>query len=215
MYINNETRLFSQLQNYGANKDNNFNKAKSMVALDNKEIYKQQDSINISTHSSKIAGCTAIGGLTVDKGTAANTTIYVNSATYDQILSYTTNNPNCKWEEMGFDDEKRWVVVNGQRFEYPLSEEEKEARRRFRENCDIVKVFEKEDKRRAKLKEKKKPVTNVSLNFDLNKKASINNLEMLKSNSKIKNLMKNDKVMKMLSDISAQNGGIGIQLGVN
>lgn len=31
---------------------------------------------------------------------------------------------------MGVDGEKRWVVVNGQRFKCPLSEEEKAAKKR-------------------------------------------------------------------------------------
>ena len=47
---------------------------------------------------------------------------------------------------MGCDGEKRWVVVNGQRFECPLSKEEKELRKRFQQS--IIDILDESDKKR-------------------------------------------------------------------
>ncbi len=69
------------------------------------------------------------GPLSVDKGTAAETTVQINRNAFDAIVSHTTYG-DPKWEELGVDDEKRWVVVNGQRFEVEHSPEEKAQRRR-------------------------------------------------------------------------------------
>ncbi|WP_223315463.1 hypothetical protein [Clostridium botulinum] len=55
----------------------------------------------------------------------------------------------------------------------------------------------------------------VNLHFNENQKFNISTLGNLGNNTKIKNLIKNDKLMKMLSDISAMNGGMGIELAVN
>ncbi|KEI01375.1 hypothetical protein [Clostridium botulinum] len=215
MYINSEARLLAQLNDYSVGKSNDLRKPKCITENDIKDKNIYRDSIDISTHSSKLATCSPIDGFGVDKGTAANTTIYVNKSTYNQILNYSTNNPNCHWDEMGFDEEKRWVVVNGQRFEYPLSKEEKEAIQRMKDKCNIFKVFEEEDKKRDKYKKHKKELNKVQLHFNENEKFNINTLGNSANNTKIKNLVKNDKVMKMLSDISAMNGGIGIELAVD
>ena len=61
----------------------------------------------------------------LDKGTAAHTTIQVDRSTFDKIANYTTYSGEVSWEELGKDGNKRWIVVNGQRFECELSEEEK------------------------------------------------------------------------------------------
>ncbi len=45
-------------------------------------------------------------GIMLDKGTAANTTVYVNYSTFRQIVSYTANNEECPWSELGIDGEK-------------------------------------------------------------------------------------------------------------
>ncbi|WP_253197643.1 hypothetical protein [Clostridium algidicarnis] len=91
-----------------------------------------KDTIDVSTSRKNLSRTSAVGGLTVDKGTATHTTLYMDRASFNQIVNYTTNSPECKWQELGIDDEKRWVVVNGQRFECPLNKEEKELRRRLR-----------------------------------------------------------------------------------
>lgn len=42
----------------------------------------------------------------LDKGTAAHTTLYVDNSTFQQIANYTTNNSECQWSEIGVDGEK-------------------------------------------------------------------------------------------------------------
>lgn len=85
-----------------------------------------------------------------DKGTAAHTTVYVNSNAYNKILHATTFG-QPQWEEMGCDGEKRWVVVNGQRFECPLTKEEKELRKKFEQN--LVDILDESDKQKNKGKD--------------------------------------------------------------
>lgn len=109
----------------------------------------------------------------IDKGTAAHTTVYVNRNSYDKILNATTFG-EPKWEEMGCDGEKRWVVVNGQRFECPLSKEEKELRKRLQQS--IIDILDESDKKRSKGKD----------NGPFKPKG---NIEALKSNEKVMDLL--------------------------
>lgn len=171
-----------------------------------------KDTIDISTSRKKLSRTSAVGGLTVDKGTAAHTTLYVDRASFNQIVNYTTNSPECKWEELGVDDEKRWVVVNGQRFECPLSKEEKELRRRLRKG--LIEILDEADKEREKHKPKSEKYNSVKISLDQNNKIKVDGDANLQSNDKIKNLMSNDKVMKMLTDIMNLNGGQGINLSL-
>lgn len=60
---------------------------------------------------------------TFDKGTAAEINVKVNRSAFDRIVNETTYG-ETKWEELGVDNNKRWVVVNGQRFEVEHSVEE-------------------------------------------------------------------------------------------
>lgn len=173
---------------------------------------KFKDVLDISTSRKNLSRTNYIGGMTTDKGTAANTTLYVDRGSLEKILNYTTNNPECKWDEMGFDDEKTWVVVNGQRFECPRSEEEKELRRRLRKG--LIGMLEEGDKEREKHKSKSERHDSVKLSFDENNKIKLNGDVSLQSNDKIKNLMNNDKVMKMLTDIMNMNGGQGVTLSL-
>ncbi|APH17208.1 hypothetical protein NPD5_3113 [Clostridium sporogenes] len=138
-------------------------------------------------------------GIMLDKGTAANTTVYVNYATFRQIVSYTANNEECPWSELGIDGEKRWVVVNGQRFECPLSEEEKEAFKRA--SLTLMDVLEEYEKAKEKLPSQRKENKKVEIDFDKDK-FSVSD----ESNSKVSNLLKNKKVMNMLRDISRFSG---------
>lgn len=173
-----------------------------------------KDSIDISTSIRKLSSANSIGGITIDKGTAAHTTLYVDRSSFDQITNYSTNNEECKWEELGIDDEKRWVVINGQRFECPLSEEEKEARRRLRKGFIemIIEAEEERDKHKSNFKLEKH--SSFTVNLDESNKFKVNCNDDLKSNDKINNLMNNDKVVKMLSDIMKMNGGQGINLAL-
>ncbi len=96
-------------------------------------------------------------GIMLDKGTAANTTVYVNYSTFRQIVNYTANNEECPWTELGIDGEKRWIVVNGQRFECPLSEEEKEAFKKA--SLTLFDVLEEYEKTKEKLPSQRKRKT--------------------------------------------------------
>lgn len=80
-----------------------------------------------------------------DIGTAAETTVTVNRSAFDAIANYSTYN-EPKWEELGVDNEKRWVVINGQRFEVPHSPEEKAMRnRKNRTLVDMLNDYDKEN----------------------------------------------------------------------
>jgi hypothetical protein len=164
-----------------------------------------KDSIDISTSRNDIYRARDIGGIILDKGTAANTTLYVDKSSFFQIMNYTTNNTECKWSELGIDDEKRWIVVNGQRFECPLSEEEKEARRKLRRT--LLDVFEEADKEKEKHNSKSEKHNFVQLSLGQKNKIKVEGDDQLQENDKIKNLMSNDKVMKMLTCIMNKNGG--------
>ncbi|NEZ47758.1 hypothetical protein FDF74_11260 [Clostridium niameyense] len=169
-----------------------------------------KDQIDISTSRTNFSMTNSVGGITIDKGTAAHTTLYVDKASFNQIVNYTSNNPECQWEELGIDDEKRWVVVNGQRFECPLSKEEKEARKKLRKT--LIEILTESEKEMEKRKSKSKKQEPIKLSIDGNNNINLNGDESLKSNNKVKNLQKNTKVMTMLKDIMKINGGQGINL---
>lgn len=139
-------------------------------------------------------------GMMLDKGTAAHTTVYVNYATFRQIASYTTNNQECPWSEMGIDGEKRWIVVNGQRFECPLSKEEKEAIKRA--SRTILDFLEEYEKTKENLPSQRKENKEVEIDFNKDKTKVTN-----ESNSKIDDLLNNEKVANMLRDISKSSEG--------
>lgn len=155
---------------------------------------KQVDSLEISTQSSRM-----MAGM--DKGTAAHTTLIVDLSTYTKILDYSTNNPDCQWEEMGVDNEKRWVVINGQRFESPLSEKEKEAIKRA-QSSSLMDALEEYEKRKEEYSAKPVEQETTEINFA----SGSANSGPTPTNDKITNLLKNEKVMKMLQAISASTG---------
>ncbi|GAA0785778.1 hypothetical protein [Hathewaya limosa] len=171
-----------------------------------------KDSLDISIARKNFSRTNGVGGITIDKGTAAHTTLYVDRGSFDQIMNYSSNNPQCRWEELGIDDEKRWIVVNGQRFECPLSEEEKELRRRLRRG--LLEILDEADKEREKHKSKSKNHSSVKLSFDKNNKIQFNDDASLQSNDKVRNLMNNDKVMMMLTDLMKLNGEQGIKMSL-
>lgn len=135
------------------------------------------------------------GMIPVDKGTAAGTTVNVDRGTIFNIINYAVNNPETSGlEELGMDDNKRWVVINGQRFETELTPREKELIRKAKERCGLLSfVEESDDKKYEKGLEEK-----VELNFNGDAVEVSNNT----NNSKIQNLLNNDKVMTMLGAIS-------------
>lgn len=202
---------------YGENLNNlskNNSEIKDINSSKNSKVKLSQpkDILDISTSTKNLSRTNTVGGMLIDKGTAAHTTLYVDRGSFNQIMNYTTNNPKCQWEELGIDDEKRWIVVNGQRFESPLSEEEKEIRKRLRRG--FLEILDEADKEREKQKSKLEKHGSVKLDFDENNKIKLNGDTSLQSNDKIKNLMNNNKVMMMLADIMKINGGQGIKLSL-
>lgn len=177
-----------------------------------KNPIKGKDNIDISSSRKKLPIIGGVSGAGVDKGTAAHTTLYVDQGTFNQIMNYSTNNPDAEWDELGIDDEKRWIVINGQRFEYPLSKEEKEARKRL--NKGLIEILDELDEKRAKYKSKDEIHNSIKLELDKDNKININSDENVESNSKIKNLLSNDKVMKMLTNIIKANGGNSINISL-
>ncbi|MCZ8542314.1 hypothetical protein [Psychrobacillus psychrodurans] len=141
----------------------------------------------------------------LDKGTAAQTTLYVDHSTFQQIANYTTNNSECQWSEIGVDGEKRWIVVNGQRFESPLSEAEKERRQERLEepSMTLIDYLEEYEDNKATEKDKSKDVTTVEIDFNGSQPRMNKQIE----NDKLTNLFGNEKVMEMLKDISKKRGG--------
>ncbi|MDU1412771.1 MAG: hypothetical protein E6929_08145 [Clostridium sp.] len=179
---------------------------------DVKKTLEFKDSIEIAASQENISRASRVGGVTIDKGTAAHTTLYVDRGSFNQIVDYTTNNPDCQWEELGIDDEKRWVVVNGQRFECPLSEQEKEMRRRLRKG--LVEILDEADKEMEKYKSKFQKKESATLTLDENNKVVLNVDENIQLNDKIKALMSNDKVMNMLADIMKMNKGQNFKFSI-
>lgn len=84
-----------------------------------------------------------------------------------------------KWEELGVDNNKRWVVVNGQRFEVEHSAEEK-ARRKNAAKTLVDYMIESEEKMKEQNKFKAKKTDKLS-----------SNIETLKNNEELMNLLGN------------------------
>ena len=150
MNIYNNVNSYQHTFNYSQEQISNKNDQSSAKINSQNVKYTQTstDHINLSKRTR------GIGSLSLDKGTAANTTLYVDKNTFNNIASYSTNNANCQWDELGVDGEKRWVVINGQRFECPLSKEEKEAYKTPLKQC--LTTLLKQNKRKKKKKVKKK-----------------------------------------------------------
>lgn len=88
-----------------------------------------------------------VKGLVADKGTAAHTTVYVSQSAFDKILDATTyKDRQPDWEEIGCDGSKKWVVINGQRFECPLSQAEKDKKKSLED--DLLDILKEHDKNR-------------------------------------------------------------------
>jgi len=161
--------------------------SKSKNPIQNKD--QQKDTVELSNTSRTMGNM-----LSMDKGTASHTTLYVDNSTFQSIATYTTFHPETKWTELGKDGDKRWIVVNGQRFESPLSEEEKALMKRAGMTLlDYMKEVEEH-------KEK------VTLDF-----ASKDGITNSSNDPKINGLLQNEKVLKMLRNISkATKGKISI-----
>lgn len=164
--------------------------------------------------STKINGSTISGavGFKADNGTAADTTVKIDKGTFNKIMDYSMKNPAYKWDEIGCDGTKKWVVIEGQRFDYSLSKDEKEAfKKRWKTSCETYnKVQTDKDKSKNNTDEKKL----VSISLDKDNKLKADKSEKESNSTKITNLMKKPKVVKMLSDIIKANNHRSISLDV-
>lgn len=128
----------------------------------NKKFENEMENYNVQRKNAPINRNTGIDatGFMIDKGTASHTTVFINRSAYDQILNATTFGDK-KWEEMGVDDNKRWVVINGQRFECEHTPEEKALRKRLQKT--LVDYLIEADQKKADKKDngKDKPKGNI------------------------------------------------------
>ncbi|WP_301108429.1 hypothetical protein [Sporosarcina sp.] len=152
---------------------------------------RQKDTLELSSANKMMKGM-----LSADKGTASHTTLYVDNSTFQKIATYTTNHPDTRWSEIGVDENKRWIVVNGQRFESPKSEAEKAMQKRAQMTLGDHLQEHEENKKDMSPKEK------VTLNF-----LTDNAEAQASTDPKIKGLMQNEKVMEMLKNISKSSKG--------
>lgn len=178
MKLNNLSRL-NQLKNRSlihTNNDYSKNKKKISVDLNKQDKFIKSDDSKrgVSLYTKK----SSLNRATFDKGTAAETTVKVNRSAFDRIVNETTYG-ETKWEELGVDNNKRWVVVNGQRFEVEHSAEEK-ARRKNAAKTLVDYMIESEEKMKEQNKFKAKKADKLS-----------NNIETLKNNEELMNLLGN------------------------
>ena len=185
MYIQADTNTINYAKLTGATKAD----FKAQNLVENKPH--QKDTIELSTPNKMMTNM-----LSTDKGTASHTTLYVDNATFQKIATYSTNHPETKWSEIGVDENKRWIVINGQRFESPISEEEKAMLKRAQMTLfDHLQEYEDH-------KEDMSPKEKVTLDF-LDKNANAK----MSTDPKIKDLLHNEKVMDMLKNISKSSKG--------
>lgn len=104
--------------------------------------------------------------MVIDKGTASATTLYVDQKTMNNLMSDALLGGG-PWEECGKDENKQWIVINGQRFERPLSPQEKAERRAAQKT--LIDYMEEEEAKRKDLDEKRKresELTETPIQFD-------------------------------------------------
>ncbi|AXI00261.1 hypothetical protein DV702_11320 [Sporosarcina sp. PTS2304] len=150
-----------------------------------------QDTVEQSKVSKMMAGM-----LSFDKGTASNTTLHVDNNTFQKIASYSTFHPDTKWSELGVDENKRWVVINGQRFESEKTEEEKALAKRMQ--MTLVDHLQEMEEQQKEMASKEKTILDF-LNGHTEANAS--------QHPKIQNLLQNEEVMEMLKNISKSTRG--------
>lgn len=168
-----------------SNKGDKQERHTSVATLSSQDTVEQSDISRIMASTLKF-----------DKGTASNTTLHVDHATFQKIASYSTYHPDTKWSELGVDENKRWVVINGQRFESEKSDEEKAMMKRAQ--MTLIDYLQELDEKQKETSVKEK----VTLDF-------LNDHEEARTNQhpKIKNLLENEKVMEMLKNISRASKG--------
>lgn len=173
-HINNFKPLF------GKKASNNSIQEKSIINPSKKnmdQITFSKEAKNYSNQEYRLYGeKISTGRNLVDKGTAAHTTVQVSRSAFDKIMNATTYG-ETKWEECGNDGNKRWVVVNGQRFEVPLSAAEK-AKMKNAQKTILDYILESKEKIKAENKVKNNGVNKPS-----------GNIEALKNNKEVVELL--------------------------
>jgi len=182
--INNITHI----KNIGSNKTNK-NRNISLNSTKRDEFIKSDHSNNgFDLYNNKIS----TGGIPFDKGTGAQTTVHVSRSAFDKILNETTHG-EIKWEECGIDDNKRWVVVNGQRFEVEHSAEEKAMRKNASKTL-LDYMMESEERMREQNKGKDNGIGKPRGNIEVLE----NNKEVMKLLGKIFNSTTSEGVLGAL-----------------
>lgn len=144
------------------------------------------------SYTPSAAGSRMIGP--VDKGTAAETTILLDSASFDRLMHKTTpENGEALWSEMGGDQDKKWVVINGQRFEYRYTEQEKAAHAAMR-GKSLMEYLEEAEQEREKNRTDEPETT---LTFPVDPKALAES-----DDPKLRNLAENAPVMAILTGLN-------------
>lgn len=158
----------------------------------NKKFENEIENYNVQRKNTPINRNTGIDktGFMIDKGTASNTTVFINRSAYDQILNATTFGDK-KWEEMGVDDNKRWVVINGQRFECEHTPEEKALRKRLQKTLVDYLIEADQKKVDKKYNGKDKPKGNIE--------ALTNNKEVMGLLGEIFHAGTADEILKKIS----------------
>lgn len=128
--------------------------------LKNIEIKQEQpEKIVVDFKRNEIANVYSL----TDNRTAIETTISVNRETFDKIAHATTYG-DLRWDELGVDDDKRWIVVNGQRFEVEHSPEEKAIRKQAQRNILLDSLTKnKKESPESKYYRAKKQIENIEL----------------------------------------------------
>lgn len=182
----------NSISTYYGNNISKTNLHKTDITLNKESNITKKANVNqINANSSPYPS----GMMPIDKGTAVGTTVNVDRGTILNIMNYAANNPETSgFEEMGMDDNKRWVVINGQRFETELTPSEKELIKKAKEKCGLLSLSEE-----SGVNKHEKPLEEaVELNFNGDDVEVSNNT----NNPKLQNLLNNDKVMTMFATIS-------------
>lgn len=194
---NNQLHRLNNLKSrIGKNASNNSTQEKSIIDTSKKNIDQvgfSKEALECVNKESRLHGERIVSGrISVDTGTASKTTVQVSRSAFDKILNATTYG-ETKWEECGNDGNKRWVVVNGQRFEVQLSAAEK-AKMKNSQKKFLDYIVESD----SKIKEENKGKCN-GMNKPLgNIEALRNNKEVVELLGKIFNANTSEGVLKNL-----------------
>jgi len=158
------------------------------------------------------AAAAASTGFVIDRGTAAHTTIYLDKASFNAVMQISTFNEAFSWEEMGGDEEMRWVVIDGQRFECPRSREEIAMAKRMRELSEKT-LFDYLEEAEIERRERERETEGEAVSLSLGEDGRLSfDADQLGRQPKLAALAENKKVMAMFEQLAAQ--GVTISMRV-